>query len=91
MTTPKRRRLAFGIVALSSPLVCILIGLATLRSGMMAQTFYLVTIIILSVCFVGVVSGLIALARRERYWGAALTAVVVNCAPILYLLVFKKS
>jgi hypothetical protein len=94
MTSPDivtRRKPVFGTVSACAPFVGVAISVATLWDGMMAQTFYLVTIIILSVCFVGAVSGLVALARRERYWGAALTAVVVNCTPILYVLVFKRS
>jgi hypothetical protein len=37
----------------------------------------------------GVVAALTALARRERYWALAVTGLILNSGPILYLFIFR--
>ena len=84
-----------AFVSVSVPFIGFLLGLDALSirdpdSGHMGLLrLYQFVGIVGCASVTGGISALIALVRREKYWALAVAGLILNCWPILYLLIFR--
>ena len=92
---PERRNPIFGIGSFGIPIIGFLIGLcvAFLSGGappeVVMYRFFMSLAILMLTFEVGALSALIAIARRERYWGLALAGFIFDVCPVLGLIIWN--